>query len=142
MNKLKNNRGMTLIEIMIVLVILGSMAAILVTKVSGQLAKARVNEAKILINEVGKGLDQFNTDCGFYPTTDQGLAALSVAPTGGRTCANWGPEPYRNKIPKDPWSTDLVYTCSDGAHYILKSYGADKKEGGEGLNADISSEDQ
>lgn len=142
MQKLKNNRGMTLIEIMIVLVILGTMASFLVTKVVQQLAKARVNQAKILISEVGKALDQFNTDCGFYPTTDQGLQSLITTPGGGRTCSNWGPEPYLKKIPKDPWGTELVYVSADGARYVLKSFGRDKKEGGEGLDADISSEDQ
>ena len=138
---IKNQRGMTLIEIMIVLVILGSMAGILVVKVSDSLKKSRVQQAKILISEVGKALDQFNTDCGFYPTTDQGLQALVSTPVGGKTCSNWGPEPYLKKLPKDPWRNDLVYTCTDGQHYILRSLGADGKEGGEGLNADISSED-
>jgi len=138
---LKNQRGMTLLEIMIVLVILGSMATILVTQVSKNLAKSRVQQAKILISEVGKALDQFNTDCGFYPTTDQGLQALVTAPAGGRTCSNWGPEAYLKKLPKDPWRNDLIYTCNDGQHYIIKSLGADGKEGGDGLNADISSED-
>ena len=138
---IKNQRGMTLIEIMIVLVILGSMAGILVVKVSDSLKKSRVQQAKILISEVGKALDQFNTDCGFYPTTDQGLQALVSTPVGGKTCSNWGPEPYLKKLPKDPWRNDLVYTCTDGQHYILRSLGADGKEGGEGFNADISSED-
>ena len=142
MDSLKNQRGMTLLEIMIVLVILGSMAAILVTKVSGALAKSRVQQAKILISEVGKALDQFNTDCGFYPTTDQGLQSLVQAPGGGRTCTNWGPESYIKRVPKDPWRNDLVYSCTDGQHYVLKSMGADGKEGGDGFNADISSEDQ
>jgi general secretion pathway protein G len=141
MKSIKNNRGMTLIEIMIVLVILGSMAAILVTKVTKQLAKARVNEARIQISEIGKNLDQFNTDCGYYPTTDQGLQALITPPTGGRTCASWGPDPYIKKMPHDPWTSEFIYTCTDGSHYTLKSLGADKKEGGEGLNADISSDD-
>jgi general secretion pathway protein G len=137
----KNQRGMTLIEIMIVLVILGSMAGILVVKVSDSLKKSRVQQAKILISEVGKALDQFNTDCGFYPTSDQGLQALVTTPVGGKTCSNWGPEAYLKKLPKDPWRNDLVYTCTDGQHYILRSLGADGKEGGEGFNADISSED-
>jgi general secretion pathway protein G len=139
MTPIKNQRGMTLLEIMIVLVILGSMATILVTQVSKSLEKSRVQQAKILISEVGKALDQFNTDCGFYPTTDQGLAAL-VATPAGKTCANWGPESYIKRVPKDPWKHDLVYT-SDGQKYILRSLGRDGQEGGDGYNADISSED-
>src|ERR1700722_13471792 len=138
---IRNQRGMTLIEIMIVLVILGSMAGVLVVQVSKSLQKSRVQQAKILISEVGKALDQFNTDCGFYPTTDQGIQALVTLPAGGKTCSNWGPESYIKKMPKDPWHNDLIYNCTDGQHYTLKSLGADGKEGGEGLNADISSED-
>jgi general secretion pathway protein G len=142
MKSLKNNRGMTLVEIMIVLVILGSLATVLITKVSKSLAKAKIQQAKILISEVGKALDQFNTDCAFYPTTEQGLQALVTPPAaGGKTCTNWGPESYLTKIPLDPWKNPLMYVCTDGQHYILKSFGADGKEGGEGLNADISSED-
>lgn len=140
MTSLKNQRGMTLLEIMIVLVILGSMATILVTQVSKSLEKSRVQQAKILISEVGKALDQFNTDCGFYPTTDQGLAALVTTPAG-KTCSNWGPESYIKRVPKDPWKHDLIYTCPDGQHYVLKSLGRDGQEGGDGYNADISSED-
>lgn len=140
-NLLKNQRGMTLIEIMIVLVILGSMASVMVVQVSKSLAKSRVQQAKILISEMGKALDQFNTDCGFYPTTDQGLQSLVTAPVGGKTCSNWGPEAYIKKLPKDPWHNDLIYTCTDGQHYTLKSLGADGREGGEGFNADISSDD-
>lgn len=130
---------MTLLEIMIVLVILGSMATILVTQVSKSLEKSRVQQAKILIAEVGKALDQFNTDCGFYPTTDQGLQALVTAPAG-KTCSNWGPESYIKRVPKDPWKHDLIYT-SDSQKYIVKSLGRDGQEGGDGYNADISSED-
>jgi general secretion pathway protein G len=117
----KNQRGMTLIEIMIVLVILGSMATFLVTQVNTSLKKSRVQQAKILISEVGKALDQFNTDCGYYPTSDQGIQALVTAPAGGRTCANWGPDAYIKRAPKDPWHHDLIYTCTDGQHYVLKS---------------------
>ncbi len=136
----KNQKGMTLIEIMIVLVILGTIGTVLVTKVIGNLKKARFNEAKILISETGKALDQFYTDCGFYPTSEQGLNALVQNPTG-RACPNWGPESYLKRVPKDPWNNPLAYTCSDGLHYVIKSFGADRQEGGEGFNADISSED-
>ncbi len=136
----KNEKGMTLIEIMIVLIIVATMGTIVVSKVSGQLGKAQVNEAKILIGEVGKTLEQYNLDCGTFPTTEQGLAALVSPPTGGRTCPNWGPEPYRKSVPRDPWNHDLSYQ-SDGSKYSIKSLGKDGQEGGEGLNKDISSDD-
>jgi general secretion pathway protein G len=137
---LLSQAGMTLIEIMIVLVIVATMGTIIVNKVSGQLSKAQVNQAKILLSEVGKSLEQYNIDCGNFPTSDQGLQALVSAPSGGRTCPNWGPEPYRKSVPRDPWNHDLIYQ-SDGTKFILKSLGKDGQEGGEGLNKDISSED-
>jgi general secretion pathway protein G len=140
MRILKNQRGMTLIEIMIVLVILGTIGTVLVNQVNKNLKKSRVQQARILISETGKALDQFFTDCGFYPTTDQGLQAL-VQPPAGRTCSNWGPESYLKRVPKDPWGNELVYTSGDGQKYTLVSLGADRQEGGDAYNADISSEE-
>lgn len=136
--KLRSQKGMTLIEIMIVLAILGSLAAILGTKVINSQKKAKVREAKIQIAELSKNLDMYYTDCGHYPTTEQGLAAL--APGGEAGCNNWGPEPYIKKIPMDPWGTPFVYIF-ENSNYTLMSYGEDKKEGGSGLAADISSND-
>lgn len=130
---------MTLVEIMIVVVIVATMGTVIVNAVRKQLDKARVRQAQILITEVGKSLDQFYTDCGFFPTTDQGLQALLQAPAG-RTCTNWGPDAYVKKLPKDPWNHELAYT-SDGTKYTLKSFGADGQEGGSGIAADISSEE-
>jgi general secretion pathway protein G len=139
MISLRNNRGMTLVEIMIVVVIVASMGTVIVNQVRKQLDKARVKQAQILISEVGKALDQFYTDCGFFPTQDQGLQALLQAPAG-RTCSNWGPDAYLKKMPKDSWSHELIYT-SDGAKYTLKSLGSDGQEGGTGIATDISSEE-
>ena len=130
----RNQKGMTLLEIMIVLVILGGLVAILGTQVTKQLAKARVKEARIQIAEVGKSLDMFYTDCGFYP---QDLSALIEAPDD---CSNWGPDAYLKKIPKDPWGTEYTYEL-EGGSYVLSSLGADKREGGKGNEADITSED-
>jgi general secretion pathway protein G len=131
---LKNKKGMTLLEIMIVLAILAGLIAVLASQVNGRLKKARINEARIQIGEYGKALDMFYTDCGFYPTE---LSALLVAPSN---CSNWGPDPYVKKLSKDPWSHDFVYE-TNGASFKLKSYGADGKEGGEKDAADITNED-
>lgn len=135
---LKTNKGMTLIEIIIVVTILASLAAILGTRVTGARRKARVNEAKIQIAELMKNLDMYFTDCGHYPPTDAGLAAL--APGGESTCQNWGPEPYVKKVPVDPWGTPFVYYLENGSVTIV-SLGEDKKEGGTGYDKDISSND-
>ncbi len=140
---MKRNRmsqfGFTLIEIMIVLVILGGLMAILGSKMVGALNKARAKEAYIQIKEISKQLDQYNIDCTQYPTTDQGLQALTQNP-GTEACANWGPEPYLKSVPKDPWQTPYAYE-SDGAKFLLKSYGKDRKPGGTGYDRDITSED-
>lgn len=129
---------MTLIEIMIVLIIVGGLIAILGGQVVGQLGKAQVKEAQIQIKEIGKSLDMFYADCGFYPSSDQGLSAL-VENKGG--CSNWGPDPYMKKVPKDPWSNEYIYEQKSKSAYVLISLGADGAEGGEGKNKDISSED-
>lgn len=131
-----NEKGMTLLEIMIVLVILGGLIAILATQVQGRLKKAKVNQAKIQISEYGKALDMYFTDCNQYPTTDEGLNALVTAPS---TCSNWGPDPYLKKVNKDPWGGDFSYE-STGNNYILKSLGSDHRDGGTGDAADVTNE--
>lgn len=133
---IRNNKGMTLLEIMIVLVILGGLIAILATQVQGRLKKAKINQARIQIAEYGKALDMFYTDCNSYPSSDEGLAALVEAPS---SCNNWGPDPYLKKVNKDPWGGDFIYESS-GSNYVLRSLGSDKREGGSGDAADISSE--
>lgn len=139
MNLLKKQNGMTLLEIMIVIAILGSLITILGTKVSGKLKKAKQAEARIQISELSKAIEMYNTDCGHYPTAEQGFAAL--APNGGDGCANWGPDPYIKKAPVlDPWVQPYIYLIENGAFTII-SYGADRKEGGSGFDLDISSND-
>jgi general secretion pathway protein G len=136
---IKNNRGMTLMEIMIVLVIVGMVATLATTQVVKQLDKAKVKETLLKINELSKNLDMFYTDCGFYPTTEQGLHVLLEAPTGEPTCSNWT-EPYIKKMPIDAWKSEFVYE-QNGSSFVIKSYGKDKKEGGTGLDKDLSNED-
>jgi general secretion pathway protein G len=134
---IRNNKGMTLLEIMIVLVILGGLIAILATQVQGRLKKAKIGQATIQISEIGKALDMYFSDCSNYPSTEEGLEALMKAPA---TCTNWGPDPYLKKLKKtDPWNHDFVYE-STGNAYTLKSYGSDGHEGGTGDAQDISSE--
>ncbi|MCB0356785.1 MAG: type II secretion system major pseudopilin GspG, partial [Bdellovibrionales bacterium] len=130
-SQLLNNKGMTLLEIMIVLAILGGLITILAGQVTQRLAAARVKEAKIQIAELGKALDMFYTDCGFYP--EGGLEELVNAPSN---CPNWGPDPYLKKVPKDPWGNDYDYQYEDGS-YVLFSYGEDRKPGGDGTAKDI-----
>ncbi len=132
-----NQVGMTLIEIMIVIAIIGGLMAVLGSTAMESLNKSRVQNAKIQMKEIGKQLDMYYADCSSYPTTDQTLNALMQNP-GNDVCPNWGPNPYLKKIPKDPWGTNFIYE-SDGATYNLKSLGRNKKEGGDGYDKDLSS---
>jgi general secretion pathway protein G len=135
MSLLKNRRGMTLIEIMIVLAIIGSIAALLLPAVTGQLDKSKVKEARIQMTQIVNALSMYYTDCGKYPQSLEGLT------TADANCSNWGPQPYATaKKLKDPWGNDFVYE-PNGADYNLKSLGKNKQEGGSGYDKDISLED-
>lgn len=136
---LSNNRGMTLVEIMIVLAIIGSIMALLLPKIAGAGDKAKVKEAKIQIGQLINSISMYQTDCGKYPSS---LTGLTAADSG---CTNWGPEPYYklskgSETIKDPWGNDYVYTL-EGGDFEIKSLGKDGAEGGTGYNAEISSKD-
>ncbi|AHI05595.1 general secretion pathway protein G precursor [Bdellovibrio bacteriovorus W] len=132
---LKNRKGMTLIEIMIVLAIIGSIAALLLPNITGQLDKSKVREARIQLTQVVNALSMYYTDCGKYPETLEGLTKADP------NCSNWGPEPYYKKSLKDPFNHDLVYEL-EGTEYTLKSLGKDGREGGSGYNADVTLDDE
>ena len=131
---IRTNKGMTLIEIMIVLIIVGSLMAILGSTVVGRLKSANVKTTKIAMTEIMKALDLYYADCGTYP---QDLGALVEKPSD---CSNWGPEPYIKKVHKDAWNSEFVYEPR-GSTFVLKSLGNDKREGGSGVDADLSSEE-
>lgn len=126
--------GMTLVEIMIVLAIVGSLMAILLPRITGQQAKAKVQETKILMSQAINAINMYNVDCGKFP------ASLENLVTADSECTNWGPESYMKAVPQDAWKNDFVYSA-EGNAFVLKSLGADKREGGDGFNKDLSSED-
>ena len=132
--------GFTLIEIMVVIVILGILAALVVPKVMGRPDEARVIAAKQDIASLLQALKLYRLDNINYPTTDQGLQALVSKPTSGPIPANWKPGGYIDRLPKDPWKNDYQY-LNPGVHgeIDLFSLGADGAPGGEGNNADIGS---
>lgn len=132
--RIKSQSGMTLIEIMIVLIIVGGLMAILGQNVIGRLFQANRKQAEIQIKEIGKQLDMFYADCGFYPESINALVEKAS------DCANWGPEPYLKKAPKDPWGSEFIYERKSRSDYTLQSLGADGNEGGTGNDEDISSE--
>lgn len=132
---LKNRRGMTLIEIMIVLAILGSIMALLLPRVTGGLDKSKVREVKIGMGQLMNAINMYYTDCGKYPQSLDNLMQQDA------NCSNWGPEPYaKGSQLKDPWGNPYVYEL-DGQTFTLISYGKDGREGGSSYNADITSEE-
>ena len=140
MSTYRNNRGFTLIEIMVVVVILGILAAFVVPKLLSRPDEARITKAATDIKGIEQALGLFKLDNGFYPTTEQGLAALVSKPSIGRVPGKYPDGGYLKKVPSDPWGTPYVY-LAPGTHgdFDLISLGADAEAGGEGNNADIES---
>ena len=136
----RNQHGFTLIEIMVVVVILGILAAIIIPRISDRPEQARRTKATMDIKSIETALSLFHMDNGFYPSTEQGLEALVEKPTTGRIPVDFKEGGYLKKVPLDPWKNPYIY-ISPGTHddYELMSYGNDGEEGGEGKYADINS---
>ena len=132
--------GFTLIEIMIVVVILGILAALIVPKVMGRPDEARIVAAKQDVSALMQALKLYRLDNITYPTTDQGLQALVVKPTSAPIPPNWKSGGYLDRLPKDPWGHDYQY-LSPGIRGDIDvfSMGADGAPGGEGNDADVGS---
>ncbi|MNF46115.1 Type II secretion system protein G precursor [compost metagenome] len=134
-------RGFTLIEIMVVVVIIGVLGAIVVPQFMSRPDQAKVTAAKIDIQAIATALEMYRLDNAHYPSTQQGLEALVKRPSGSPTARNWNPQGYLKSMPVDPWSTPYQYlnpgvNSVDGT-YDLYSLGADGVTGGEGLGVDI-----
>lgn len=140
---MKNNKGFSLIELMVVIVILGILATVLLPKIINRPDEARVTKAKSDIKTIESALKLYKLDNGMYPTTEQGLSALIKKPEIEPIPKNWKNGGYldTNKIPVDPWGNPYIYRSpgDNGRDYEIISLGADGKEGGEGVNADIKS---
>lgn len=132
-------RGFTLIEVMVVVVILGILAAVVVPRVMDRPDQARTTKAQNDIRALESALNLYRLDNFNYPTTEQGLFALVAIPTSGDVPRNYRSGGYIDRLQKDPWGNEYQYLRPgrDGREYDLYSLGADGRPGGEGANADI-----
>ncbi|MDY6943027.1 MAG: type II secretion system major pseudopilin GspG [Pseudomonadota bacterium] len=135
----KRERGFTLIEIMVVVVILGILAAVIVPNIMDRPDVARITKAKQDVRAIETALNLYRLDNFRYPTTDQGVEALVTKPNISPVPSNYKAGGYLGRLPKDPWGNDYIY-LSPGVHgeFDLSSLGADGRLGGEGFNADIN----
>jgi general secretion pathway protein G len=137
------NRGFTLVEVMVVVAILGILAALIVPKIIGRSDDARIVAAKQDVATLVAALKLYRLDNQRYPTTEQGLKALVEKPTVEPVPVNWKAGGYLDKLPKDPWGNAYQF-LQPGIHGELDifSFGADGQPGGTGNDADIGSWDQ
>lgn len=139
-NKRRKKNGFTLVELMVVIVIIGLLATIVALNVIPSGDTARVQKAKADIATIEQALEMYRLQQSNYPTTAQGLAALTSAPAGLANPGAYQAGGYIKKLPDDPWGNAYLY-ASPGKHgaFDVWTNGADGKEGGEGINADIGS---
>lgn len=135
----KKNRGFTMIELLVVLVILGLLAGLVGPKLFGKVDSAKVKTSETQIKMLKAALETYRLDVGEYPSTQEGLAALNTKPDSNKARKTWQGPYLKEKIPMDAWGNPYQYRREPhGVEDItLFSTGADGKEGGEGLDADV-----
>ena len=138
-SKVTNNEaGFTLIEMMVVIAIIGVLAALVVPRIMGRPDEARITAAKQDIGTINQALKLYRLDIGRYPTTEQGLSALVARTSIEPIPQNWKAGGYLDALPNDPWGNPYQYANpGTKAEVDVYSYGADKKPGGTGTDADI-----
>ncbi|MBU0995647.1 MAG: type II secretion system major pseudopilin GspG [Proteobacteria bacterium] len=136
-----DNKGFTLIELMVVMVILGILASRIVPMILGRVDEAKFTDAKMDIQALETALKLYKLDNGDYPTTEQGLLALVESPETEGGSSKWKKGGYieRGRVPKDPWGYEYIY-LSPGMHgpFDIMSYGADGEQGGDDNNRDVN----
>lgn len=142
MNGDSRRRGFTLIEILVVIIVLGMLAALVGPRILGRVSEAKGATARTQIELLGLALDSYRLDNGRYPTSEQGLVALNETPAREPLPPNWRGPYLRKTIPVDPWGRPYVYRSpgeSNPAAYDLFSLGRDGQPGGSDEDADIQS---
>ena len=131
-------RGFTLIEIMVVVVIIGLLATLVLPRVLGRQDQAMVAKAKVDIQAISSALKLYKLDNFNYPSTSQGLEALTKEPGGDPPAKNWKKGGYVERLPTDPWGNPYQYLSpGEKMEFDVWSYGADGRSGGDGTNAEI-----
>ena len=139
----RHDSGVTLIEMMVVLVIIAIVAALIVPNVIGRPDEARVTVARTDVRTIAASLEMYRLDNRLYPASAQGLEALVNRPTSPPEPPNWAAGGYLPQLPLDPWGTAYVYRApGTSGPYDLLSLGADGQPGGEGVDADIRNGDR
>lgn len=141
--KNRNMKGFTLIEIIVVVVIIGLLAAVIAPNIFGQVEKARLNRALSDLRALESSLNLYRLDNFNYPTTEQGIQALVTKPSGSPEAKNWKKGGYIPRLPLDPWGSEYQYANpgTSGNDFDLFTFGADGKAGGEENNKDLSTAD-
>jgi general secretion pathway protein G len=136
-DRFRGQQGFTLIEIMVVVIIIGLLAAIIGPQVMGRVDDAKITKVQSDLQAIESGLTLYKLDNFRYPTTEQGLRALVEKPADPNV-RNWKTGGYLKRLNKDPWGNDYQY-ASPGSHgeFDVSSLGADGQAGGEGADADI-----
>ncbi len=131
----KKRKGFTLIEIMVVVVILGLLAALVVPRIGPQVEEARRTATKTQINSIGDNLELYRMHNGFYPSTQQGLEALVTAPTTSPVPKKYQDGGYMKKVPEDGWGNPYIYR-NNGGHFVIISTGPDGEESDDDITSD------
>lgn len=140
--KMHSRKGFTLVELMAVLMIVALLAGLAAKSFMGQTEKAKVTVTKATLKTLHGAVNMFKLDTGRYPSEDMGLIELVEQPTD---VEGWNPEGYleSTEVPRDAWKNEFIYMLNpeSGKPFVIISYGADGKEGGEGYDADLWSTD-
>lgn len=135
-NRLPDDAGLTILELMIVLVILSLIGTVAAVQVVGQMDRAKVDVARLQMRQLQNALTLFQLDTHRYPSATEGLAVLIGPP---QDAAGWrGPYLKNNELLADPWGRTVTYAVDDAGAYVLTSRGGDGKDGGDGAAADIT----